>query len=63
MAAEHGFNHGNAEFIEALCSDLQSLATDETDLSLKQRLLTAVETVCTLAAELNAGPQADTPEG
>ena len=54
-AAEHGFNHGNTEFVEALCSDLRKLAADETDATQKQRLLTAVDTVCTLAAELNQG--------
>ena len=55
-AADHGFNHGNTEFIEALCDDLRILAATETEPDQKQRLLTAVETVCSLAAELNQGP-------
>ena len=53
-AAEHGFNHGNTEFVEALCENLRDLATGETDPGQKQRLLTAVDTVCTVAGELNA---------
>ena len=52
-AAEYGFNHGNTEFMEALCSQLRTLAAAETDAARKQRLLDAVGTVCDLAAQLN----------
>ena len=58
-AAEHGFNHGNTEFVEALCDNLRDLATTQTDPEQKQRLLTTVDTVCTLADELNAGREPD----
>ena len=54
-AAEHGFNHGKAEFVDALCEDLRKLAADEPDATQKQRLLTTVDTVCTRAAELKTG--------
>ena len=52
-AAEYGFNHGNTEFMEALCSQLTTMAAAETDAARKQRLLDAVGTVCDLAAQLN----------
>ena len=64
LAAEHGFNHGNPEFVQALCEDIKELADAEVGPIRKQRLLTAVDTVCTLAAELNSGAaREDTSEG
>ena len=53
-AAEYGFNHGNAEFLEALCDELKVIAGAETDPARQQCLHATIEIVCALAAELNA---------
>ena len=54
-AAEHGFNHGNREFVQSLCDELSTRAAAETDATRKQRLLSAVDVVFAVAIELRTG--------